>query len=173
MIPDPPLTDSVDRSANSATGQVVDIKTRGVSTVGCAGGTVVVVTAVVVVVGAVVVVVVLVVVVVDVAAGAVVVVVVDVVVVVVVVVCGGVQVCGAATMFEVKLTGTEMSPIPVEGIHAVYFGQVTAKALQARLASSGVAPDETVVVDTGVVVLKPMHTTRSIDHVPLPSVAFT
>jgi hypothetical protein len=171
IIPEPPPTERVERSAKSATGQTVDIKISGVSTVGDVGGTVVVVAVVVVVVAPVVVVVddvVVVPAIVVVVAGAVVV-----VVEVVVVVCGGVQVCGAATMFDVKLTGTEMSPIPVEGIQSVYFGQVTAKALQARFASSGVGLEETVVVDTAVVVSKPMQTTLNIDQVPLPSVALT
>jgi len=213
IIPEPPPTESVERSANSATGQTVDIKISGVSTVGEAvvvvAAVVVVVEAVVVVVGLAVVVVVglaeVVVVVVGLAGVVVevvgpaevvvevvgpaevvvevvglfaVVVVVEpvavvVVVDVVVVVCGGVHVWGAATMLAVKLTGTEMSPIPVEGIQSVYFGQVTARALQAKFASSGVGLDETVVVDTGVVVSNPMHTTRNMDHVPLPSVALT
>ena len=206
IIPEPPPTESVERSANSATGQTVDIKISGVSTVGeevvvLVADVVVVVDAVVVVVGLADVVVVVVglvdVVVVGVAEVVVVVVVgpaevvvvvagltevvvvvvgvaeVVVVVDVVVVVCGGVHVWGAATMLAVKLTGTEMPPIPVEGIQSVYFGQVIAKALQAKLASSGVGLDEMVVVDTGVVVSKPIHTTRNMDHVPLPSVALT
>jgi hypothetical protein len=148
------------------------MKISGVSTVADAWGTVVVVVVVVVVAVVVVVVPAAVVVVV----GEAVVVVVGatvVVVVVVVVVCGGVQVCGAETILAVKLTGIEISLIPVEGIQSVNFGHVTASELQARFASSGVALVETVVVDTGVVVSKPMQTTRSIDQVPLPSVALT
>jgi hypothetical protein len=146
------------------------MKISGVSTVADAWGTVVVVVVVVVVAVVVVVVPAAVVVVVG---EAVVVVVGATVVVVVVVVCGGVQVCGAETILAVKLTGIEISLIPVEGIQSVNFGHVTASELQARFASSGVALVETVVVDTGVVVSKPMQTTRSIDQVPLPSVALT
>ena len=145
----------------------------GVSTVADAWGTAVVVVGVVVVVVVVPPAVVVVVgeVVVVVVGATVVVVVVD--VVVEVVVCGGVHVWGVETILAVKLTGTEISPMPVEGIQSVNFGHVTASELQERFASSGVALVETVVVDTGVVVSKPMQTTRSIDQVPLPSVALT